>query len=332
LKSRLLLTRRTLLAGAAAVVSAQPEDGARAQTILPDKSLRIFVGFAPGGGADQMARVIAPQLERRLGRRVSVENRPGGTAAIPGELVAKGPKDGSMVAFLASTTLASKFVVPNFPFDPLTDITPIAIAGNVPTGLAVSPRTGVTTLADYLKWLKDGDDSRRRIGNTSSSTFVEVFIKLIGHQIDVTLEIVPYRGAQPMVSDMATGRLPAGVTAITSLLEHHRGGRVKLLLSSGRKRSAVAPDVPTAAELGYPNLEVEEWFGFFAAAGTPDPILTEWHTHIVAVLDDREVKAELVQLGFEVAPSTQDEAKARVTSYLRDWKRRLELVGMHTTN
>jgi len=326
------LRRRFLLAASAMAVPSLLGSRALGQTILPDKTLHILVGFAPGGGADQMARAIASPLERRLGRHVFVENRPGGTAAIPGELLASGPRDGSSIAFLASTTLASKFVVNAFPFDPLTDVTPICIAGNVPTGLAVSPRIGVANLADYLSWMKEGGADRRRIGNTSSSAFVEVFTKLIGRESNVTLEIVPYRGSAPMVNDLASGRLPACVTAITSLLEHHRGGRVRLIMSSGRQRSAVAPDVPTAAELGYPNLEVWEWFGFFAAAGTPDSIIDEWNKRIIAVLGDREVKAELTQLGLDVAPSTPAEARARLASYLIEWKKRLEEVGMSTVN
>ena len=330
---RLLSRRHSLFAfGAACATPTIVPSRAFGDTILPDKGLRIFVGFAAGGGADKMARVIAPRLESRVGRHVSVENRPGGTAAIPGELLVKGPKDGSIVAFLASTTLASKFIVNDFPFDPLTDIAAITIAGLSQTGLAVSPKIGVTAFADYLRWLKVDEPDRRRLGNTSSSAFVEVFGKLIGREIDVKLTTVPYRGAAPMVNDLQIGRLPAGVTAVTSLLEHHRGGRLRLLLTSGSKRSAMAPGVPTAAELGYPNLEVTEWFGFFASSAVPAPLIAEWNRHLRAVLADREVKAELVQLGLEVETSTPEAAAAYVASYLRGWKDRIELVGMGPTN
>jgi tripartite-type tricarboxylate transporter receptor subunit TctC len=303
-----------------------------AETTLPDKTLHILVGFAPGGGADKMARVIAARLERRLGRHVAVENKPGGTAALPGDLLVRGAKDGSVVAFLASTTLASKFVVPDFPFDPLTDLSAITLAGTSETALAVSPVVGASTFADYLQWLKTGDADRRRIGNTSSSAFVEVFGRLISREIDASLQTVAYRGALPMVNDLQSGRLPAGVTALTSLLEHHRGGRLRLLLTSGHQRLPIARDVPTAAELGYPDLEMTEWFGFFASSAVPAPLVAEWNRHLRDVLADREARAELVSLGLDVETSTPEAFTALVASYLSAWKRRLELVGMGPTN
>ncbi len=331
-----LSRRRSLLvfsAGCAATaIPGIGASGAHAQTILPDKGLRILVGFAPGGGADSMARVIAPRLERRLGRRVTVENRPGGSAQIPGELLVKGPKDGTLVAFLASTTLASKFVVADFPFDPLTDLAPITIVGTSQTGLALSPKIGVSTFNEYLDWVKSGDDERRRLGNTSSSLFVDVFGKLIGREINVKLETVAYRGAVSMVADLQSGRLPAGVTAVTSLLEHHRGGRVRLVLTTGRKRSPMTPNVPTAAELGYPQLDIKEWFGFFASQAMPPPLIAEWNRHLAAVLADRETRAELQQLGLTVDPTTPEEAASRLASYMQEWKKRLDLVGMAPTN
>src|SRR5260370_1335136 len=245
------------------------------------------------------------------------------------------PRRRSFLALSASrawATLASKFVVNDCPFDPFTDIAAITLAGTSQTALAVSPATGVSTFADYLQWLKAGDADRRRIGNTSSSAFVEVFGRLIGREINASLQTVAYRGALPMVNDLQSGRLPAGVTALTSLLEHHRGGRLRLLLTSGHQRLAIARDVPTAAELGYPDLEMTEWFGFFASSAVPAPLVAEWNRHLRDVLDDREARAELVSLGLDVETSTPAEFTARVAEYLRTWKRRLELVGMGPTN
>jgi tripartite-type tricarboxylate transporter receptor subunit TctC len=329
------LSRRRSLLALGAACAASPvllPSGARAQTTLPDKGLTILVGFAPGGGADAMARAIAPRLERRIGRRVVVENRPGNVAAIPGEMLVKGPKDGTLVAFLASTTLAAKLVVSDFPFDPLADIAPITIVGTSQTGLAVSPKIGVAKFDEYVEWLKSGDDDRRRVGCTSSTLFVDVFAQLIGREINVKLETVAYRGASSLVADLQSGRLSAAVTAVTSFLEHHRGGRVRLLLTTGRTRSPMTPNVPTSVELGYPNLDVVEWFGFFASSLTPTPMIAEWNRHLRAVLDDREAKAQLMQLGLGVDPTTPEDAKARVAAYMQDWKKRLELVGMGPTN
>ena len=185
---------------------------------------------------------------------------------------------------------------------------------------------------EYLQWLKSGDDERRRLGSTSSAAFVDVFGKLIGREINVRLETVLYRGALPMVSDLQSGRLPAGVTAVTSLLEHHRGGRLRLVMTTGSKRSPMIPNIPTAVELGYPDLDVTEWFGFFASSAVPAAILAEWNKALRGVLADREVEAELRQLGLQVESTTTEEAADRVATYLQQWKKRLELVGMGPTN
>lgn len=332
MKNRTSITRRTFLAGGSAASPCLMQRGANAQTALPDKGLEILVGFAPGGGADVIARLIAPQLERRLGRRVSVENRPGGTGSLPGKLLTIGPRDGSVVALIASTTLSSRFVVKDFPFDPIDDIEPITIAGTAQSTLAVSLQTGVRTFAEYLEWLKQGGGHRRKIGETSCAAFVEVLAKVVNQQTGATMTVVPYRGALAMVNDLQDGRLAACVTAITSLLEHRRGGRIRLILSSGQSRSAVAPDLPVAAELGFPALAADEWYGFFASSAVPAPLVAEWHRHIVGVLNDPQVKAELTQLGLEVTAVAPDEARKRVASYLLDWKQRLEQAGITPTN
>src|SRR5581483_8692990 len=138
-----------------------------------------------------------------------------------------GPKDGSMLAFLASTTLVSKLAERDFPFDPLVDLAPVSLAGTWPMGLAVSPRMGVSSLKDYLAWLRAGDSERHKVGSTASNAFVQAFNLMFAREIGVPLTVEPYRGTQPMVNDLAEGRLPAAISGIVSLLEHHRGGRLR---------------------------------------------------------------------------------------------------------
>lgn len=325
------LTRRRSLAGLAAGLVAAPHV-LRAQSRLPEKSLRILVGFVAGGGADTVARLIGQALERRTGRHVVVENRPGNNGATPGELVRNGPADGSMVAFLASNSLACKLTAKSFPFDPLQDIAPLGLAGRFPIGLAVAPTLGLGNFAEYLDWMKQGDAKRRRLGNTSSEAFIDVMSHTIAHELDVELQIVPYRGAAPMVNDLRDGRLPAAVTAATSLLQHHRGGRLKLLLTSGRRRMRFAPDVPTARELGVPALEMQEWYGFFTAPATPADVVAEWNRQIGLVLGDPEMTAQLAQLGLEAAPTTPEEARSQLAQHLADWWLRMKEAGLTPTN
>jgi tripartite-type tricarboxylate transporter receptor subunit TctC len=140
------------------------------------------------------------------------------------------------------------------------------------------------------------------------------------------------RGAAPLVKDLQEGLIPAGVAALTSLLEHHRGGRIRILMTTGKERLSVGRDIPTAREAGYPQLEMDEWFAFFASAATPPQILQYWNDQIRFVLSDREVKAEMTQLGLGVETSSIEEARARVLVHRKEWQARLETVGMKPVN
>jgi tripartite-type tricarboxylate transporter receptor subunit TctC len=314
----------------AAAASAFP---VRAQTTLPDKGLRIIVGFVNNGGADLMARSIAPALERRIGRRVTVENRPGNTGQAAGEaLQVSSAKDGSVIAFMPSTTIALRVGLASFPFDPEKDIAAITIAGTFQTALAVSPKIGVTTIDEFVAWAKDGEAERRRIGVTATDALLQVYAKTVGWAIDVPLDGVGYRGALPLASDLASGKLPSGLGGVTSFLEHHRGGTLRMLAVSGNKHLATAREVPTVGELGRPDMLGEEFYGFFASAAASPAVVTEWNRQISAVLADKEVAGTLAQYGLEVEGSTPEQATARVTAHLESWRTRMTPFKLKPSN
>jgi len=324
------MKRRALIAlGALAAPLAAPailSRPARARTTLPDTGLTILVGYVAGGGTDLVVRAIATQLEQRLGRHVVIQNRPGASGEIPGEILKKGPPDGSTIAILASTSLVSKLATKDFPFDPLTDLSPITLAGTFPIGLGVSPKLDLRSFDEYIAWLKAGDAKRRRLGNTSSEAFIRVLNLLLDRSIGVSLDLADYRGAAPMVNDIAEGRIPAGAAAMTSMLVAHRGHRLRLLMTTGTKRLKVAPDVPTARELGYAKLEMEEWFAFFTAPGTPEPIVNEWNRQLGSAI--QAVADEVAEIGLTAATSTPAEVTALVAGHQKTWEARMKEVGM----
>jgi tripartite-type tricarboxylate transporter receptor subunit TctC len=325
----LTMRRRALLLAAPALAARS----AAAQTTLPDKALRIIVGFVNNGGADLMARSIAPALERRTGRRVTVENRPGNTGQAAGEaLQLSSARDGSVIAFMPSTTIALRAALASFPFDPEKDLAAITAAGTFQTALAVSPQIGVTTLDAYIGWLKDGEGERRRVGVTATDALLRVYARTVGHAIDVPLEGVGYRGALPLANDLASGKLPAGIGGVTSFLEHHHGGTLRMLAVSGEKHLATAREVPTAKELGRPDMLGEEWYGFFASAAAPQAEVAEWNRQICAVLADNEIAATLAQYGLEVEGSTPEQAAARVKAHLESWRVRMRAFKLKPSN
>lgn len=322
------LLRRSLLAAAIAAPAI-----ARAQSSLPDRSLRIVVGFSAGGGTDVMARAIASTVERRTGRRVVVENRPGGTGAAAGEALKHSQADGTVVALMPTASMVAKLLLPSYPFDPVADLAPIATAGNFIQALAVSPRIGVSTIADYVAWLKSDEPGRRRIGATATDVSMAFYSRLLSREFGVALEGVPFRGTAALVNDLADGRVPAGVGALTSLVVAHRGGRVRLLAVSGARRASVSPDVPTAADAGYPALHMmEEWYGFFARAGTAAPLVEAWNRELVAALNSGELVEQLSQYGLEVQTSTPEQCGARLETHLKKWQATTEALGLKPTN
>jgi tripartite-type tricarboxylate transporter receptor subunit TctC len=321
------MKRRTFLMSSALAAPAIVPVGSLAQTASRDKDYRIFVGFEAGGGADSVARAIAIQLQRRTSRRVRVDNRTGQNGAMPGEIVRKSPPDGVEIALLSSTTLISRLSNKDFPYDPAKDLTPVMEAGTFSIAFAVAPAIEPQTFEEYLEWIKGGAE-RRRIGVSSNTTFVQVFNVLLKRAINQTLEPVQYRGVVPILGDMHDGKIPASVNTLTSLLPPHRGKRARILMITGADRLRVAPQIPTAIELGYPKLNMVEWFGFFVAPKTPPEIVDELHRTLRLVMEDPETVGILRPIGLEVHTSTPDELKTLIAAHRKAWEDRMEYTGV----
>jgi tripartite-type tricarboxylate transporter receptor subunit TctC len=328
----MVLNRRSLLALVPLAAPALASRAARGQTALPGKDVRILVGFEAGGGADAVARAVATELQRRLSVHVHVENQTGSYGAMPGEIVKKSPGDGTTLALLSSTTLVSKLATRDFPFDPVDDLAPVTEVGTFAIAFAVSPTIDVDSFEDYLEWLKAGDDRRRRIAVSSNTAFIQVLNNLLRQSIGETLEPVSYRGVVPMVNDLRDGRIPASVNTITSLLPAHRGGRARILMTTSARRLAVAPNIPTATELGYPRLDMEEWFAFFVAPKTPQPIVAAWNRELRRVIETPEVADTLKPLGLEIQTSSPDAITTLIEAHQKAWQRRMQAVGMQPVN
>ena len=323
------LSRRFVLA-APALLGAP---AVHAQGVLPERGVRIIVGYPVGGGTDEMARLIAAALRQRIARPVTIENRPSPAGASVGEVLKRAPTDGSVLGFIPTATLIGKLTTKSFPFDPQVDILPLTLAGTYSTAFAGSRKIGVSTLAEYGEWLKNAvrpEDAR--FGTTSLQSLTHYFGLMVGKTLGKPLEAISYRGASPLVADLEQGRIPAGAGGLTSFLQHHRGGRLRILVTSGAKRSKTAPDIPTVAELGYPGLELQPWYGFFGPAGLPPKIAAAWERELGGALESREASEQLALLGFDVETSTGEECAKRLATDLERWQTMLDLLGLKATN
>jgi tripartite-type tricarboxylate transporter receptor subunit TctC len=321
--------RRTFLAATLTALAGK----ANAQNVIPDRQVRMIVGFGAGNGTDTVAHEITPRLERRVGRHITIENTVGEAGATAGERIKNGPADGSFQTLLPSTTIAARIGNPAFPFDPEVDMTPISLIGKFPLAIAVSPTLGVNTYEEYLKWLGGGGPERFQFGSTAASTaFSACYGKMMSRVLGKQIKIVGFRGGSAMVTDTESGRIPACISNLPTLLAAHRGRRVRIVLLTGDKRSAAAPQLPTAAELGVKGLELREWYMLFTSGKTPPEIVAAWNTHARFVIEDRECKAILTQLGLDVESSSVAEAKTIVAGTLKEWHERMESYGVLESN
>ncbi len=207
---------------------------------------------------------------------------------------------------------------------------PITLAGTLQTAFCVSPSIGVKTLAEYIAWLKK-NPTRASFGTTAMGSSTQFFGLMIGQAIGAPLEAVAYRGAAPLVSDLQGGHITAGCGSITDFIEHHRSGVVKILLTSGEKPTASAPDLPTGVGLGYPSLNLLGWYAFFAPANTPPDLVEAWGRELRAVLKLPEVERRLLELGLEVETSTAAQFSDRMSSDLKRWKTIMDSIGYKPT-
>lgn len=299
-----------------------------AQSKLPDKALRILVGFSAGGGAELMARVIAPRLEARTSRRVTVDNKPNDRDEPAGEFLHKGLKEGSVVAFLPTTTIAATLEREVFPFDSRSELVPLTMAGEFQVALAVASSSKITSFADYLAWIKSGPPDHRQLGTSATDMYLKLYAMMIGREAGVALEDVPHKNAATLVADLKSGAMPAGLGSVATLLEHSRTGGIRMLMTSGAKRATVLRTTPSAAELGVPHLQLQEWYGFFASSSTPPAIAAEWSRQLQVILHEPEVIAQLAQFGLDANPSTQAEAVASFKARLQDWQDKRAALGI----
>jgi tripartite-type tricarboxylate transporter receptor subunit TctC len=295
---------------------------------LPDKPVSLLVGFAPGGGSDHLARVVAPRLESRIGRHVRVENHAGANGSLVGEALKKGRPGGTLLGCIASTTVNARVASASYPFDPVADMVPLSLGGLFPMALAISPETGVDSLTQFTEWLKGGDKARARVGASMSGAFLDFYIRLLGRELGAPLDPVAYRGDRPALNDVRDNKIPAAVASLPAALEFHRGGKVKIIVTSAETRLTFAPNLPSAFEYGRTGLITTEWYGLFASPGTPGPIVDLWNMHIRAVLEEQEAKAELTNVGLTVQASTPEELGNRVTSSLKLWRDKMLAFGL----
>ena len=294
----------------------------------PSKPVRLLVGFAPGGANDLVARAVATRLGPRLGQQVVVENRAGAGGNIATELAARAAPDGytmllaSVASFAMSPALLGKV-----PFDPINDFEPVTRGVLVTALLSVHPSMPAKTLKQFVAIAKK-EPGKINYSSPGTGSIAHLAFELFWKTAGIQMNQVPYKGGNPAVADTIAGHVESTVGLISTQTPHVRAGRLRALAVSSAKRSAALPDVPTIAESGYPGFESSGWLGFVFPAKTPKMIIERMHRETVAVLNLREVQAQLVDLGLDPEPSSPEAFHALIKADFARWEKVVQSAGL----
>lgn len=286
----------------------------------PTKSITLVVTYPPGGGADAMARLIAPKLGEALGQNVIVENKPGAGGQIGAAAVAKAVPDGHTLMLDASSFAVNPSLYPKLPYD--TDkafraVGVIALFPNVVLVNAQFPAKNVSELMVAARAKKDSV-SFASSGNGSAQHLAGA---LFESAAKVDMVHVPYKGGGPALNDVIGGQVPLFFGNLASTLPHIQGGRLRALAVTSAKRSPILPDVPTLAEEGLKGAEVYEWNAVFVPAATPEAVVDKLSAALKKALDAPDIKARIAQLGGEIQQGGPDTAQRFVREQTALWAR-----------
>jgi len=303
------LLRVALLVALVTVSAARAQDG----------PVRILVGFPPGGSADLIARLAADKARDALAVPVIVENRPGAGGQIAADALKNAATDGRtlMVSPIAITVI-NPLTHRKLAYDPEKDFAPVSLAVNFQLAFTAGPATPSKTLAEYVAWVK-GDPRRASFGVPAAGSLPHFFGLLFGRAIGTELVHVAYKGGAPLLNDLIGGQIPVGIDVLSEAVPHHRAGKLRILASSGAKRSPIAPEVPTFAELGYPRIQGDGWFAFHAPAKTPSAAIERLSAALGGAIRSTDVTERLLKLGFEPVGSTPAELARRMADDRAKW-------------
>ena len=311
------------LIGAAAMLAVP----AYAQT-FPSKPIRIVVGFAPGGAADISARMVARALTDRIGQQVIIENRAGAAGLIANEIVAKAPPDGYTLLAVNSSLSSIPAMYPKATFDARRDIVAVALVCITQNALVVHPSVPVKTVRDMIAVAKKnpGKLNFSTSGNGSSTHLAaELFKSMAG--VDFTH--VPYKGQSLAISAAIAGEVDLTFNSIGPLLQFVKAGRLNMVATTGSKRSAILPDVPTIAESGLAGYEAGSWYGFAAPARTPPDVVAKLGDAIVGLLNAPDFLDQIRNgLGADPAPMTSQALGQFMAADTEKWTKIITKLGL----
>ncbi|MGD9941750.1 MAG: Bug family tripartite tricarboxylate transporter substrate binding protein [Burkholderiaceae bacterium] len=305
-------SRRTLIKAASALGAVVAAFPAAAQS-FPSRPIRIVVGFAPGGATDAFARILAEKMQENLKQAVIVDNKAGAGGNIGAEYVARSAADGYTLQLAHEGMLLVPWLFKTPPFDPMKDFIPIGIGVYMPQLVVVSNRLPVKTIPELIAYAK-ANPGKLSYGSPGVGTGhhlnMEAFLSATGTR----MVHVPYKGAAPMLTDIASGNVDVGLSALSSTLLYIQGNKLRVLAVASRERVPQLKDVPTVAET-VPGFAANVWFGLMAPAGTPQDVTNRLAEELKLAVSAPDARERLIGLGYVVRPT---QSAAEMSRFLND--------------
>jgi tripartite-type tricarboxylate transporter receptor subunit TctC len=308
--------KKIILALAAALLACAP---AHADD-YPSRPIRLIVPFAPGGGTDVLARIVGQRLSEKWGKAVIVENQPGASGSIGSKAVERAAPDGYTLVMASTGALMSlaTFYDKDGPFDVKAHFSPVTLVADPPYVITASAKLPVKNVADLIALAKS-KPGQLTFGSSGVGAASHLSGELFQKEAGVEMLHVPYKGTGAAVTDLVAGRIDIMFAPPQTVEPLVKAGKLKALATTGKTRSPLFPDLPTASESGLPGYEAVGWFGLLAPAHTPDAIVHKLNAATVEILKSPDIGQRLAKLGAEPHPMTPDQYARFITTDLKKW-------------
>lgn len=313
-------------ASAAALLGVSFGETALAQG-YPARPVRIVVALAPGGGTDNLTRIMAPRLTELLGQQIVVENRAGAGGQIGTDFVAKAAPDGYTILNVDTSFASNPSLFSKLPYDSLRDFAPVSLLASAPVALVIHPSVPAKTLKELLALAKSRPTLFNfAMGGYGSATHLGV--EQFKSVTKIDLVVIPYKGGGPATADVLAGQVVMMFGGPSSLAQHVATGRLRAVAVTGDKRIPALPDVPTFAEAGLKGVDAGSYWGSLAPAATPREIVNTLNGAMMKVLQIPEVRQRLIGLGYEPIGSTPEQFAANIRSEMEKWAKAVKAANI----
>ncbi len=317
---KLFLSSLTVLGAIIALAPAWAQD-------YPTRPIKVVVGYAPGGGTDIFARVVAERMGRALGQTMVVDNKAGANGAVGADQVAKSPPDGYTLAFVVNSHVTNADMYAALPFDPIKDFAPVGMVVSTPLLLISNAAFAPNNVTEMLAFAK-ANPGKVTFASPGMGSPGHLTIEMLKARAGVDIQVIHYKGAGPAQNDVMAGHVNLQIPTLAQALPHAKEGRIKILAQTGLTRSMQSPEVPTINEQGVSGFQSDIWFALLAPAGTPQPVIAKLNRALNEVLSSAETISRLRTMGGDAMGGTPAQALKLMQDDQLKWRNVIKTVGI----